>query len=338
MLRDVGRAFTVVEVLVIIALITLLIGILGPALGVARSSARETACAVAQRRLFDATAIWSLKNRDMLPGINTTGRKYLGDLQNVQTMLFYSTPDTPTSVYDWISPVIGESAGLDANRARRTKQIFEDLGCAAAGEQNDKLFGTAPDKATDFQPLLESEGIGQISYLAPGAFQLLGPAPNADGRRFGWRGPAIPPVRYRPRMDLVGKQMAEKIFVADGTRYVTRRGVLDFDVDPTPRYYGSFTSSSPIYTASTAYGQKPQSAEFAGERRETVSNYPKNRDLSYRHRGRINVTYFDGHVGALDEPTSKRDAAPWYPSGSRFTGEKATEESLGFHQVGDILR
>lgn len=339
-MRPSPRAFTVVEVLVAIAAVALLLGLLVPAVSGARESAREASCGVMQRQLHLAAMQHAFDNRSEIPGVNTTGRRFLGAPASVvRQMLGDSSPDMPTSVFDWVSPSIGPSANLSPNRARRTKQIFEDLGCPSASGTNTTLYGPAPDKATDFLPLLEREGIGQISYLSPGAFHLLGPSPYAalDGRRYGWRGPAIPPEKYKPRLERLGAQPSSKVFLADGTRYVNRKGELDFDVDPTPRYYGSFTTSGPIYEGSTAYGRQPHRPEFSGERHESRTTYPLNKRLSYRHRGRINVFYFDGHLGSMDEAASKTDAAPWYPGGSVFTGVRATEESRAHHMEGEIL-
>ncbi|MEC9372605.1 MAG: hypothetical protein VYC34_02130, partial [Planctomycetota bacterium] len=112
----------------------------------------------------------------------------------------------------------------------------------------------------------------------------------------------------------------------------------DFDVTPNPRYYGSFTSSTPIYDGSTAYGRTHHTTFEFSEGRASSPTYPRNRDLSYRHDKRMNVIYFDGHVDQLKEHESKRDASRWYPGGSVFTGVRATAESLEKHQEGEILR
>ncbi len=334
--------FTLVEILVAVSIIALLLGVLVPVLGSVRGAAKSAGCAAMQRNLFMGVQNYANSNSDNLPGINTTGRKYLGSLgatTHIPEMLFDSSPNTPTQTFDWISPSIGLDANLDRNRARRTKQIFEDLGCPSAGAFNDKLYGFATDKTPDFQTLIDSEGIGQISYLSPGPFHLVGPAPPGagTGRRYGWSGPAIPPQSYLPRLDRVGTQLSGKIFIADGTRYLTKGGILDFDISPSPKYYGSFTSSSPIYSGSTAYGREPHHPQFNSERHESRSTYPYNKNLSYRHGGGINVTFLDGHVDGLSEAESKSDATRWYPRGSIFTGIRASRESLLHHKIDDIF-
>jgi len=339
-MRSVARAFTLVEILVVIAVIALLLGLLAPAIAGVRASAREAQCVVTQKQIANATFMYMMENRSEIPGVNTTGHEFLFDPDlRREGMLGDQDPSTPTTTFDWISPVLGRTMGFSRNRAERTWQIFTELGCAASRRHNDKLYGTgAAHDAEDFQRILETKGFPQISYLSPGPFHLLGPAQSniGQGRRFGWAGPAKPPERYKPRLERVGSPSA-KVLLADGTRYVATRSILDFDIDPNPTYYSSFTESTPIYFASTAYGHKTQSPQFSGERRESRTVYPLNRNLSYRHGGRINCAYFDGHVASMDEATSKTDAAPWHPTGSVFTGVRATEESLAYHKVGDIL-
>ncbi len=337
------RGVTLIELLVAIGVIAALIGILAPALGGARAAAQSASCKSMQKNLYTGAMDFALQNNGRLAGVNTTGKRYLGNGASriKDEMLGDQDAMTPTQTFDWVSPSIGWSASLSPNRARRTKQIFEDLGCAATRAVNNTLYGFASDMESDFEPLLRSKGgIGQISYLSPGAFHLMGPGYKpSKWMRWGWRGPAIPPEKYRPNISRVGARPETKIFLADGTRYLAAPGKLDFDVTPNAKFYGSFTTSGPIYAASTAYGQRPHQSELraSGERSPRKSTYPFNRELSYRHSGKINVIRFDGSAGSLGERESKTDATAWYPSGSVFTGVNATKESRAHHAEGDIL-
>lgn len=331
------RGLTIIEILIVLGISSLMTGLFFPALRAARGSARSVVCLAMQGQLYQATMAYSLNDDEWLPGVNRTGLKYRGSIRAAQSLEGNTTPETPTSVFDWISPVMGSIAGLSPNRALRTQQIFEKLGCPEARRLNDRTFGFSNDLSSDFLPLMETEGIRQISYLAPAPFHYAGQGwSRTKYVRFPFRGPAIPPPRYLPRLEKIGAQPAGKVFVADGTRYQTAGGVLDFDVDPAPEYYGSFTSSTPIYAGSTAYGRGAWARGMDVSRgREGLGK--NRRRLSYRHGGRINVVYFDGHGGSMSEVDSKTNAAAWYPGGSVFTGVRATPESLERHEIGSTL-
>ena len=336
-------AFSLLEVLVVIAVIALLGGLLIPGLGAARSAAREAQCAAMQRQLYTAAMKHAHSNDDMLPGVNTTGSAYLGSVAAAERLLGDTSPATPTTVFDWISPSIGDVAGLSANRAERTRQIFEDFSCAEAGATANGLWGAAGvADAGQFRTALDTKGYRQISYLSPGPFHLTGAwyRREATARMYGWRGPAILPERYFPRLSRVGASHADKIFLADGTRYLANKELLDFDVHPRPKYYGSFTSSTPVYVASREYGKATGSPEFADENRASGERtvYPFNARMSYRHGGRMVTLRFDGSGETMTEAESKRDATPWFPGDSVFTGVNATPESLATHERGETLR
>lgn len=64
------RAFTLVELLVVIAVIGLLVAILLPALGTARASARRTACATHLKQIGVALRVYIGRHNDRLPRVS----------------------------------------------------------------------------------------------------------------------------------------------------------------------------------------------------------------------------------------------------------------------------
>lgn len=67
MVRRFRGAFTLIELLVVIAIIAVMIGILLPALGSARSEARNTKCAVNERAIAQAVAIYGVDFKGYVP-------------------------------------------------------------------------------------------------------------------------------------------------------------------------------------------------------------------------------------------------------------------------------
>jgi prepilin-type N-terminal cleavage/methylation domain-containing protein len=65
-----GQAFTLVELLVTIAIIAVLVSLLSPALVQAKEAARRTICANNTRQLGIATSIYAADNRNRIPSFN----------------------------------------------------------------------------------------------------------------------------------------------------------------------------------------------------------------------------------------------------------------------------
>jgi prepilin-type N-terminal cleavage/methylation domain-containing protein/prepilin-type processing-associated H-X9-DG protein len=331
------RAFTLIELLVVIAIIAILISLLLPALGSAREVARQVVCSAATRGAAQGQTVYGSSNKDYFAGPTTTG--YRGQLGQAGNTLYINdtSSETPTSTMDWISPTMGESMGLAANRARRTTQLFNKFGCAAARNYNATIFGSGPD-AAHFQDIIGREGIRQVSFLSPAAFHYYpGSLPQAEQQRLnslmggqatiGFNTPVEVKSGYKPRFDLVGSDLSKKIIVADGTRYLATQGagaVLDFDIDCTPRWYGSFTDPGPIFHDGTAYGRGTGGGGAPGRHL-----------LSFRHPGkRADVAYFDGHGGSIKMEDAYKDATPWYPSGSKWNpGGVATPEAMAYYNT-----
>ncbi len=331
--------FTLIELLVVIAIIALLIGILLPALGAARGTARSMVCASMQRQIALLQTSYALDNQDLYSGPNTSNLNHwwieIGATEQPLDQLYFdSDPDAPTTTLDWISPILGDAVGLSPNRAARTSQLFNEYGCAAARVFNDTIYRVnAIQDEEQFRETLQDRGFLQISYLAPTAFYYLSydsPIPViqvGNGRltrrmKETFENAAVSPAGFVPRLDRVGISTSTKIMFSDGTRFASADDGLDFDPRLAPSFFGSFFANNPIIQGSSAFGRMPFNSSI---------QLPENQLLSFRHpNGSINAAYFDGHAAGMPQAEAYSNPNPWFPSGSRWTGNSATPESIQF--------
>jgi len=188
--------FSLVELLVVVAIIALLIGILIPAVGKARSVAESAVCGSNLKQVGTGFATYASQFNDYLPGPNTSGAPWVDQSEEVYLAPF-STWVSTTSVQavrgagqldnafpllsdDWYSPVFGESLSLPADDpsdppvsgepggwVRRMATIFEnEFRCPSNKSNYDKIYtggatgGQAISQAFDSLP----GGIKDIAY------------------------------------------------------------------------------------------------------------------------------------------------------------------------------
>ncbi len=355
-------AYTLIEILVVVAILAVLMSLLLPSLRQAREQARSVKCGTQLRDRGLGLHTYFAENDGWIPGVNTTG---VTVWEHAGIAGFSNQDWVPVQTYDWMTPILHQSMELEATRAARFRELMNEFRCPAQATYRSVLYPPGLMQCVDRQDFLtEPDDWTTISYLMPVHFQHWGynyedemlTTHVQSGTSFpiktmpvGWE--AAHPT-YKSRLGRVGNP-SRKIAVADGTRYLATN-MLDTDPDQTPDWFGAFTSSGAWWCGSTAYGVRSYTDNWSGTR-VSAAPWPygqgRNLALSYRHgwqqsdatsgqasdnSGRINALFFDGSVRNLDDRESRAPSL-WYPTGTIVSDYAAGEVMLDTLGPGDLI-
>lgn len=342
--RRTGRkGFTLVELLVVISIIALLISILLPSLRKARDSAKAAVCSAQMRGLTTGLMNYVSESGDWLPGMNTSGAAMLAQQLNLSNPNAIRASALPIQPHDWATPILSQDMAMPNNRAEKLRLVTEKFRCPSQLSKESVLYpdGLPTNQVPDRDDFLKYPKWSALSLLMPVHFQYWGSAHQRRtvGAYAGYPnlpvypkiGPSTWEVKNDQYISMIGRvgTPAEKIFLADGNRFLASDGVLDHDVSAIPNYFGSFTSSGGWWSGDTSYGVLQGSQNWEGETMSRGSESGgRNLGLSYRHgtggrnsatscqqnQGSINAAFFDGHVERLTDRQSRR-IEYWYPKG-----------------------
>ena len=320
-----GRAFTLVELLVVIGIIALLISILLPSLNQARRSAKSVVCLSNIRSISQGMLLYANAYNNAIPGSAWTSGRHL--LEKGRTD--YSCP-TVSHINDWQSPV-GRMIGLEFNegpyigdRRERFAQLmdFDGFHCP-----ENELVGTSVGLSFSADAAA-SRGLN--SYVTAVNFMYKHNYRNTNSDA-GWdvgeigetyaRTDYNPPQGYFPKLTKVGGS-TRKVFIADGAKYSRpdQPPVVPFHFRFD--YGGAYGDRGPWQVFSDAWNreQAPGNNTAAGFNGDIDA-----RIYGFRHGKldagakadafKFNVGFYDGHVEKMGDLQGS-DPALWNPKGT----------------------
>lgn len=322
--KQARTGFTLVELLVVVAVIALLMGLLLPALSKARAAGFQAKGLSTQKQLVLGLISYGNGADFAIPGINTSGRR-LESIVSTDATRLDKSGSMPTQSFDWMTAALAEDTNLPVTRSERLAYLLREYADPAQRETfaSSLLDGGTTGTPTVAEVADRSGGLPAPSYLMPGVWQINGGITNAPsdqrspfGQTSQQRAVCEIPTGYQPRIDKVG-QGATKVAIADGhVDVVTIDSPVRLDVTAwraaEDQMWGAFASEGPIRKDSLSYGEGG-----------------KNTKLAYRHNNRMNMVYWDGHGEAIGEDAS-RNPNLWYPSGSSFKNSNADSRAAGF--------
>jgi prepilin-type N-terminal cleavage/methylation domain-containing protein/prepilin-type processing-associated H-X9-DG protein len=300
MARDFSRpraGFTLIEILVVVAIISLLTNVLLPALSRAREQARSVVCRSNLAQAGRAESTYEATFNGWMVGSPMTTGYFLAHAGAWDPALpgFYKAA---VEWFDYATPLRVQTEGsaslpevTAANAVEVRKNLYKQVTEGLFRCPSNPLI-VPPWPATSGYPAIRG-----VSYLAmsnivrPGddaydrADELF-PAASSPGHAAQsdtWE--MAVPRGYVPRADRIG-QTSIKVFLADGFRYFANPSTLDYTTET--------TSAKGMMT-----GEPPST--FVPNNESYDREYVTAKKYSYRHGNgdRINAVFFDGHAESL---------------------------------------
>lgn len=323
--RDVVRAFTLVELLVVIGIIAVLVGILLPVMSRARETANTTACMSNLRQIVQATLNYAADNKGSFPygfvytRSTATGGPARGDWRAWFTLTnqYMAKGATGDNEPDRLSPPVNPATTITLLAGRPMSGAFRCPSAAPTFRQQVAYYNN---------PVAMPHNPEEVYYNDPSLGPPINPANTSDcypDNALFWDAPLLDSVGENRTVPMFG----HSAFVAYQAASYIDGGVLTYPEYPQFRYRGYFTSSSsyrgdaPIWfpkdeVARANYGQPSFNADLGGNTSLNVGN------ARFRHSKDTicNAAMADGSVRSfvLNKKRDAFDPASYY---SDFTSD-----------------
>jgi prepilin-type N-terminal cleavage/methylation domain-containing protein/prepilin-type processing-associated H-X9-DG protein len=304
--------FSLVEVLVVIAVLAVLLGILMPALGGARSASRQAVCMGHLRGVGQGVVTYATNHQGYLPGPNTSG------YEAAKAGWSYNPPaNAALPIYneDWMSPTLADALALPPDRWDRLAALFNTrLRCPANVEHYDAYFDGAV--RTGQWNGWQLSDLYTASYSASMGLTVYGSNPGDPAKTWApnWLGQiGSGALTFPDNSNLTFKlhrlgSAAQKVWAMDGARYVyysgSYNGQITFNTQITGKRIdaGNLMDWGPGIADSTGFQGSPYKQTVVG----VEGLHPHARRFAYRHDDRLNAAMLDGSVRTMDDGQSRR--------------------------------
>lgn len=289
------RAFTLVEILVVIGIIVMLAGLLLPALSTARESARSTQCQSNLRQMMLATLQYMEHSNGVMPAFKSQLDQVRISVADDQDAVLVDTPRWPTL----IGPYLEGTFDLDVYRVLLNHPDQSRTDDSFVPVNNQVLICPDAPERTTIRNLGYGYNYQFLGNTRPRFHDDPSDLPGQEYANFpvGSSGVSVQSrtIAFADAMGSAGELAAvDRLPYSGSGRLIDSLGNHGYTLDPprsyTPAGVPTFTNPAPRTAATFNNAHYGPSQCTSATRMCPVEP---------RHRGRVNVVFVDGHTGSM---------------------------------------